>query len=95
MANRFAQAKVSKKVKFMNEDVEIVKLSVSHVLTIQEMAAAVKEDNEKDNIGLLLYVIRQAAPEFKDYTDAELYELPMEELTKLSGEIMKYSGLSK
>jgi len=94
MTNRFMGSKVSKKTKFMNEDIDIHKLTVAQVLGIQEKAKEITDEaNEKENIGILLYVIRAGTPELKDLSDDEICALPMDELTNLSNEILKYSGL--
>lgn len=109
MASRFSTDKLIKPVKFMGEDVNIRKLTVGQVIEIQnkakalipditaeELAAGAKvPDNTDANIDLLTYVIKSGAAEFADYTAEDFRALPMDELGKLSGEIMKYSGLTK
>jgi len=95
MTNRFLNLKVSKKVKFMNEDIEIIKLTVAQVMSIQELAKNTTNENatESDSIRLLTLVIQLGAPELKDLTNDEVNSFPMDELTKLSNEILKYSGI--
>lgn len=95
MTNRFKGKNIEKTVKFMGEDVQIAKLSVMQVMEIQEDAKGIKEGDEKANLSLLTKVIAFSVKEFKDVDQEEIFELPMDELSKLSSEIMKYSGLAK
>jgi hypothetical protein len=96
MTNKFAQIKASKKIKFMTVEVEISKLSVARVLEIQAQAKEIENSKEEsDNLKLLLLVIRAGASEMADLSDEELFDLPMDDLSNLSNEIMKYSGLGK
>lgn len=93
--SRFKGAKVTKKVKFMNDEIEIHKLTVAQVLEIQELAKN-NEEKEDDNKGItILYtVVRSGTVDLRDFSDEELNDFPMDELSKLSNEIMKHSGLN-
>lgn len=91
--NRFSTKRAVKKVKFIGEDLDIVKLSVSQVMEIQALAKTVKEGDEASNIDLLLKVVRSGTPEFVEFENDEFMELPMDELASLSNAIMKHSGL--
>lgn len=83
--------KMTKTVKFMNENVEINKLSVNQVLEIQTVA---KNAGENENgLELLKMVIKQSVQGAEDLTDEDFNSFPMDELTKLSNEIMKFSGI--
>jgi hypothetical protein len=84
--------KMTKKVKFMDNDIVISKLSVSEVLNIQEKAKALQE-NDTESFELLKTVIRAAVEGGKDLTDDEFNDFALEELSKLSNEVMKYSGI--
>lgn len=96
MANRFLDAKITKNVKFMNEDIAIRKLTVSQVMKIQDLAKEVEANpSEQDNIKILALVVQQGAPELADLEPSQLNDFPMDELSRLSGEIMKYSGLGQ
>lgn len=91
MSSRFLASKVTKTVKFMGLDCVISKLTVGQVNDIQSLA---KAGEEKDNnIEILLMVIRSGVDELKDIDSEEFNLYPMDELVKLSNEIMKYSGL--
>lgn len=94
MANRFVGLKVPKKVKFLGEDIEIVKLSVSQVIKIQEAAKLFEESSDVfGNLKLLSLVIRSGAKELIDLTEEEFNDFPVDELSQLSEQIMQYSGL--
>ena len=92
---RFLGANALKKVKFLNEDLEISKLTVAQVMNIQKLSRDVKDDDENTSIKLLIEVLKSGVPEFKEYDDDVFHQLPMDELSKLSSEIMKFSGLDK
>lgn len=94
-ANRFLAAKVTRKADFMGLSIEITKLTVAQVMQIQEKAqVASSEDSEEAGIALINTVLRLGAAELADLSDEELSGMPLDELSKLSNEIMKYSGLS-
>lgn len=106
MANRFASINMSMDFKFCNETIKIRKLTVSQVSAIQTTAREIelaKSDtsadglarSEKLSMDLLELMIRSGVDEFKDFTSEEFGELPIDELTKLSNQILKYSGLAK
>ena len=91
--NRFMAARVCKKVKFMELEIEITKLTVEQVLIIREKSQAIKDEDSNANIDLLIYIIQAAALELSDLSEDEVKGFPMDELTKLSNEILQYSGL--
>lgn len=84
--------KVTKEVTFMNEKVKISKLSVAEVTAIQETAKDLQE-NAEDGLTVLRQVIRAAVESADELTDADFQTFPLDELSKLSAEIMKFSGL--
>ena len=84
---------VTKKVKFMGEDIVIRKLSVAQVLSIQEKA---KETAEADNALDVLQLILSLSVEGADELSAEDFaSFPMDELNRLSQEVMKHSGVGE
>lgn len=89
---QFVGQKLTRKVKFMGGEIEITKLSIEAVQEIQEKAKAVKE-NETEGFGMLRKVIELSVADCADLSDQEFSSLPIDELTRLSGEIMKFSGL--
>lgn len=85
-----------KKVKFMGEQIEIFKLSVSQVMEVQRVAKEQSSNAQEDNgLQMLEFVIKLGAPELKDFTTEELYDFPLDELSMLSSSIMEFSGLNK
>lgn len=84
--------KMTKDVKFMGENVKISKLTVTEVVTIQKEAKAL-EGNDEAGFGVLQTVIRSAVEGADELSDEDFSSFPMEELSKLSQEIMKFSGI--
>ena len=84
--------RMSKEFSFMGEKVKVSKLSVAEVMEIQERAKDLKEDSA-EGFEILKHVIRSAVEDAKDLTDEDFSTFPMDELSKLSNEIMKFSGL--
>jgi len=84
--------KMTKKVKFMNNELVIQKLTVAEVLTIQEKAKSAEKD-ENEGFNVLKTVIRCAVEGADDLTDEDFNTFPLEELSRLSTEIMKFSGI--
>ena len=82
--------KISKKVDFMGDKVEIKKLTVNEVLKIQE---ATKNTSEEDQINTLRVILRSAVVGADELSDEDIATFPLEELTSLSAEIVKYSGM--
>lgn len=84
---------VTKNVKFMGVDISIRKLSVAQVLEIQEKA---KEGADQDNsaLAVLQLIVSQSVEGADDLTNDDFLTFPMDELSKLSNEIMKFSGVT-
>lgn len=86
--------KMQKVVKFMGNDVKISKLTVMEVQEIQEASKTLKEDSE-EGLDILYKIIRSTVEGGHELSDSDFAQLPMDELSKLSGEIMKFSGIGK
>jgi len=86
--------RMTKTVKFLTGDVKISKLTVSEVLEIQNKAKDADKD-ENAGLELLKTVIRMGVEGGQELDDTDFDNFPMEELSKLSNEIMKYSGLGQ
>lgn len=84
--------KMTKTVKFMGEDLKISKLSVAEVLQIQEKAKSVA-GNDSEGFEVLKTVIRSSVENAKDLADEDFDNFPLDELSKLSNDIMKFSGI--
>jgi len=76
----------------MNTDVKISKLTVEEVQEIQELSKGLKEDSE-EGLGVLYKIIRSTVEGGDELTEEDFAKFPMDELSKLSGEIMKFSGI--
>jgi len=93
--------KMPKEVKFMDEKITIYKLKFSEIIEIQEMVRE-SENSDKEGtsseedmgIDVLRKVIRSSVEGGDELEDADFQEFPMDELTKLSNEIMKHSGVN-
>lgn len=86
--------KMTKTIKFMGEDVKISKLSVSQVMEVQELAKRL-ETNEAEGFNVLKTVIRNGVEGGQDLTDEAFDNFPLDELSKLSSEVMKFSGIGQ
>lgn len=95
MSNRFAGKLVTKNAKFLGEEITINKLTVAQVLEIQEKARNLKEGDEQGNIDLVVMTIKSGCKELVEFETEVFMDWPLEELQKLSGEILKFSGLQK
>ncbi len=84
--------KMTKTYKFLGEDVKIAKLSVSQVMEIQEAASHTTE-SDNQGLDLLRSVIRMSVEGATELSDEDFAGFPMDELSKLSTEIMKFSGI--
>lgn len=85
--------RMTKTVKFIGEDVKITKLNVAEVIEIQDMAKLSNEDAQS-GLDLLKKVIRLAVDGASELSDEDFKTFPMDELAKLSNEIMKFSGMT-
>jgi hypothetical protein len=86
--------KMTKTVKFMGDDVKISKLSVSEVLEVQDKAKSLAE-NDGESFEVLKKVIKLSVEGASDLGDDDFNNFPLDELSKLSAEIMKWSGLGE
>lgn len=84
--------RMKKTVKFIGADVTIFKLTVAEVKDIQEKAKLLETD-EDAGLDILRTVIRSAVEGGSALEDSHFEAWPMDELSKLSNEIMKFSGI--
>jgi hypothetical protein len=85
--------KMTKQVGFMGDKVTINKLSVAEVLDIQEKANNLEDD--KAGFDILKTVIRSSVEGASDLTDEDFETFAMDELSKLSDDILKFSGIGQ
>ena len=84
--------RVTRKYDFMGSKITISKLTVNEVSEIQKEGASSGED-PKSGLNLLKKIINISVPESAELTQEDFDEFPFDELSKLSKEIMKYSGM--
>ena len=85
--------KMTKAVTFMDEKINISKLSVAQVMAIQESAKDV-ETNDDKSFELLMGIIMSSVEGGEDLSEEDFKNFPLDELSKLSNEIMKFSGIA-
>jgi len=95
---RFVGKVITKNVKFMGETVEIRKLTLDQVLGIQALAKeqsvkANTPDSDIDQFEMVKYIIREGVVGGEELDDDDFLSLPLDEVTKLSEELMKYAGV--
>jgi hypothetical protein len=81
---------MGKEVDFMEDKVTIKKLAVSEIMKIQEVT---KKQKEGDELGTLRVMIRFAVEGAGEMKDSEIDSFPLDELSKLGAEIVKFSGM--
>lgn len=86
--------KVNKQVRFMGEDVTVFKLSVAQVMDIQAAAKAA-EGKEEEGFNVMKTIVRAGVDGGSELTDNDFDGFPLDELSKLSAEIMKFSGIGQ
>jgi hypothetical protein len=83
---------MTKNVKFLDTTVEIRKLNVRQVKEIQELAKEI-EKQEDAGFDILRKIITIAVVGAEGIAEADFETFPMDELSKLSNEIMSFSGI--
>jgi hypothetical protein len=84
---------MSKNVTFCGETVTIRKLNVRQVKIVQALAKDLEEDSEDGGFEILRQIISMAVEGADTVSAEDFEEFPMEELSKLSNEIMRFSGI--
>ncbi len=86
--------KLTKITRFMGEDITIFKLSVSQVMEIQAAAKAA-EGKEEEGFNVMKTIIRSGVEGGAELADEDFDGFALDELSKLSGEVMKFSGIGQ
>jgi hypothetical protein len=86
--------RMSKEVTFMGEKIKISKLSVAEVMAIQE-AAKDADTSEIKGFAILRQILKASVEDAATTEDEAFDGFPMDELSKLSNEIMKFSGIGQ
>ena len=84
--------KLNKTTKFVGEEITITKLPLARVFDIQEKAKAAGAD-EKAQMEIMLFTFQSAVTGAGDLTLEDMYSFPLDDLQKLSEEILEFSGL--
>jgi hypothetical protein len=86
---------ITKKYPFMDDEVEVRKLSVAEVFKVQALVKkSSKKSDEASQLALLRDVIRLAVVGAHELSDEEFDEFPLGELSELSNNVLNFSGLS-
>jgi len=86
---------ITKKYSFMDDEVEVRKLSVSEVFKVQELVKKTnKKTDEASQLALLRDVIRLAVVGANELSDEDFDQFPLGELSNLSNNVLSFSGLS-
>jgi len=85
-----------KKYKFMDKDLDIQKLSYAEVMEVKLSAEAAQKEGNSEETGfeLLKTVIRKGVVGGSELTDDDFTTFPLDELSKLSNQIMVFSGIA-
>jgi hypothetical protein len=83
------------KVPFMDETVEVSKLTVAQVKEFQkELGASKSVEDEESGLKIQRTIIRMAVVDAAELTDDELDSFPLVELTKLTQKILELAGVA-
>lgn len=85
--------RIVKRIKFMNHHVEIIKLTLSEATEIQKAARALDPKNDGEAFDILKLIIKMGVPAAADFEDVDFDNFPMDDLNKLSEEVLKYAGM--
>lgn len=82
---------ITKKVKFLDQDLEIKQLTVKGVKELQKSLEGT--DSNLDAVKTLGTIFRATVVGAEDMTNEEFEAFPISELTKLSNDILEFNGL--
>jgi len=84
----FVGKTLTRKVPFMDGEVEVRVLTVADAKAVEARSKAINENNPEEQIEILRFVIRMAVVGAEELTDEEIDGFPVQELTKLSESVM-------
>ena len=93
----FVSALPTKKVSFMDQEIEIKKLSAGAVKRIGKASKELDATKEDDSMSSLLVILKEGVvlPEGEEPITTELLEeFPIDELAALSTAVMEFAGVS-
>jgi hypothetical protein len=86
----------TKEIKFMGDKITIRKISAGAVKRISAASKNITEENDSSTLDVLVAILNEGVVLEKDedpIDSALLEEFPLDELNKLSQEIMKFGGV--
>ena len=93
-ANIFANFIASKEYKFGDVKTRIKKLSPAEIVVIRDKNEEIKDSVDmNDSMAIVYLTCRLGCPDMAALEDSFFATLPMDELRKMSDEIIVYSGL--
>lgn len=86
--------KITSKVPFMGDEVEVRKLTVGKIMGLQKLISKAEKSKEEDaQLKLLCDIIKVAVVGAEELSQEDFDNFPLSELTDLSGHVMRVSGL--
>jgi len=86
--------RVTKTVSFMGDKVTISKLSVDEVMRVQETVKDIESgDDTRKGFEVMKVVIKSSVEGAHELSDQDFDTFPLDELSSLSNEIIKFSGM--
>jgi len=83
----------SKTVNFMTKKLRINKLTLTECTDVQKQAQTIDAEDPSKAFDLLKHIVRIGVPMAADFTDDDFGHFPMDDLNKLSDEVLKYAGM--
>ena len=85
--------RITRKEQFMGAQIEISKLTAQEVKELQEFIAS--DAAKEDELSIIRHVIRASVADAADISDKDFGSFPLDELSKLTEAILKFSGLDQ
>lgn len=85
--------RTTKTVNFMGAKIEVNKLTLAECTEIQRIARDVNVNDPEKGFELLRHVITVGVPAAADFSEEDFANFPMDDLNKLSDEVLKYAGM--
>jgi len=85
--------RTTKTVPFLGQKIEINKLTLAECTEIQKLASEITPETPEKGFELLRHVITVGVPAASDFNEDDFNNFPMDDLNKLSDEVLKYAGM--
>jgi hypothetical protein len=94
MRKLIGKERLTEKVSFMGDTVEIMSLSINEIRKFQNFVKQAQKDESEDaGLDIQRQLIRMAVVDAGDLTDDELDSFPIKALAKLAKDILVHNGL--